>query len=123
MRALQAPALPLGYGASGRQLWGMAPCLSTVPPPPIGDVDLVQAKARVGDRICLNGNVDIINVIKDGSPEQVRQAVRQAILDAARGGGFILGTSDSIREAPLENVRAYFEAGRRYGNYAHLGAG
>ena len=95
--------------------------LSTVPPPPVGDVDLVQAKARVGDRICLNGNVDIINVIKDGTPEQVRQAVRQAILDAAPGGGFILGTSDSIREAPPENVRAYFEAGRRYGHYAHLG--
>jgi hypothetical protein len=34
-------------------------------------------------------------------------------------GGFILGTSDSIRDGtPLENVRAYFNAARRYGQVA-----
>lgn len=97
--------------------------LSTLPPPPMGDVQLADAKAEVGDRICLNGNVDIINVIKDGTPEMIRETVREAILDAAPGGGFILGTSDSIRDAPVENVRAYFEAGRRYGDYSHLGNG
>lgn len=97
--------------------------LSTVPPPPIGDVDLGKIKADVGDRICLNGNIDIINVIKSGTPELIQEKVRQAILDAAPGGGFILGTSDSIREAPPENVRAYFQSARRYGDYSHLGEG
>lgn len=97
--------------------------LSTVPPPPIGDVDLSKAKADVGDRICLNGNIDIINVVKSGTPELIQEKVRQAILDAAPGGGFILGTSDSIREAPPENVRAYFRSARRYGDYSHLGEG
>jgi uroporphyrinogen decarboxylase len=95
--------------------------VSTVPPPPIGDVDLAAAKQRVGDRLCLKGNIDIINVIKDGTPDLIDEQVRRAICDAAPGGGFILGTSDSIREAPPANVRAYFAAGRRYGNYAHLG--
>jgi hypothetical protein len=94
--------------------------LSTAPPPPIGDVDLVQAKAEFGDRICFNGNVDLINVIKDGTPELIHQTVRQLIVDAAPGGGFILGTSDSIRDADLANVRAYFEAARMYGDYSHL---
>ena len=94
--------------------------LSTAPPPPIGDVDLAQAKAEFGDSICFNGNVDLLNVIKDGTPQFIQQAVRQLILDAAPGGGFILGTSDSIRDADLANVRAYFEAARTYGDYSLL---
>jgi uroporphyrinogen decarboxylase len=97
--------------------------VSTLPPPPIGDVDLADAKRCVGDRLCLKGNIDIINVIKDGTPELIAEQVRQAILAAAPGGGFILGSSDSIREAPPANVRAYFEAARRYGDYRHLGRG
>jgi len=95
--------------------------LSTLPPPPMGDTPLKEAKAAVGDRICLNGNIDLVNVLMLSTPEAVRESVRQAILDAAPGGGFILGTSDSIRDAPLENVRAYFQAARDYGRYSHLG--
>jgi hypothetical protein len=35
-----------------------------------------------------------------------------------KGGGYILGTSDSIRNgSPIENVRAFFETGRKYGKY------
>ena len=95
--------------------------LSTLPPPPMGDVDLAQAKAQFGDKLCLNGNVDLLHVIKEGTPEFIRRNVRQAILDAAPGGGFILGTSDSIRDACPANVRAFFEAARRYGDYTHVG--
>jgi len=42
--------------------------------------------------------------------------VRQAIADAADGGGFILSSSNSIHStvAP-ENYMALVEAGRRYG--------
>ena len=95
--------------------------LSTLPPPPVGDVDLKQAKAAVGDRICLNGNIDIVNVMGGGTEEDVRRAVRQAILDAAPGGGFILGSSDGIRDVPVANVRAYFRAAKEFGDYNHLG--
>lgn len=95
--------------------------MSTLPPPPIGDIDLADAKRRIGARVCLKGNIDIINVIKEGTPELIDSRVCEAILAAAPGGGFILGSSDSIREAPAANVRAYFAAARRYGDYAHLG--
>jgi len=95
--------------------------ISTLAPPPVGDVDLKAAKDLVGDRICLNGNIDLIYVIKMGRPEQIREAVRQAIVDAAPGGGLILGTSDSIRDTEPENVRAYFQAARDYGVYGRLG--
>jgi uroporphyrinogen decarboxylase len=87
----------------------------------MGDVCLAQAKAEFGDKICFNGNVDLIHVIKDGTPELIRHTVRQLILDAAPGGGFLLGTSDSIRDAERTNVQAFFEAARTYGDYSHLG--
>ncbi len=96
--------------------------LSTVPAPPAGDVDLRSAKKICGDRICLNGNIDLIHVIANGTPELIEEKVREAISAAAPGGGFILGTSDSIRDAPRVNVEAFFQAARRFGSYEHLGA-
>ena len=51
------------------------------------------------------------------TPEMIERAVENAIAVAAPGGGFILGTSDSIRDGtPIENVRAYFAAARKYGS-------
>ncbi|MGQ9556281.1 MAG: uroporphyrinogen decarboxylase family protein, partial [Anaerolineae bacterium] len=66
--------------------------VSTLTPPPVGDVNLREAKMAIGDRVCLNGNIDLIYVIKMGTPEVIHETIRQAILDAAPGGGFILGT-------------------------------
>ena len=90
----------------------------TLAPPPLGDVDLADAKRRVGDRVCLKGGIDQVNLICFGDPEQVRAGVRQAMNAAKAGGGFILGTSDSIRpESPDENIRAFFDAAHEFGRY------
>ena len=83
---------------------------------PLGDVDLAAAKRRIGDRVCLKGHIDQVNVICFGNPQQIRETVRRAIETGAPGSGFILGTADSIRpETPPENVRAYFEAALEFG--------
>ncbi|MHB0874436.1 MAG: uroporphyrinogen decarboxylase family protein [Anaerolineae bacterium] len=95
--------------------------VSTLTPPPVGDVDLAEAKRTVGDRLCLKGYTDLLYVVKMGTPELIRDTVRQAILTAAPGGGFILGSSDSFRDTGVANVRAYFQAARDFGDYSHLG--
>jgi hypothetical protein len=90
-------------------------CVETIPPPPMGDVEVEEAKRLVGDRMCLKGNVDLFNVIRLMRPEQIREAVRQTLEAGAPGGRFVLSTSDSIRDGtPIENVRAYMEAGREF---------
>jgi hypothetical protein len=90
-------------------------CVETLAPPPMGDVDLAEAKRRVGSRVCLKGNVDLFNVIMRMEPAQIREAVRQALQAGALGGRFILSTSDSIRNGtPRENVRAYMEAAQEF---------
>ena len=89
--------------------------LQTLTPPPVGDCDLAELKVRIGDRVCLMGYVDLLYVIQRGTPELIEQTVKDAI-ETAGPTGFILGSSDSIRDgSPVANVRAYFDAARKYG--------
>jgi uroporphyrinogen-III decarboxylase len=93
-----------------------ADIFETLTPPPVGDVDLAEIKRRIGDAVCLKGYGDLLWVIKHGTPKDVENMVREAMQIAAPGGGFIMGTSDSIREGtPRENMATYFAAARRYG--------
>ena len=80
--------------------------------------NLASAKKRIGAKVCLKGHIDQVNLICFGKPDQIREAVRQALEAGKPGGGFILGTSDSIRpESPLENIKAYFDTAREFGAY------
>jgi len=90
--------------------------IETLTPPPVGDIDLAEVKRRIGKQVCLKGYIDLLYVIKMGTPDLIKNKVKEAIEIAAPGSGFILGTSDSIRDGtPLKNVRAYFNAARKYG--------
>lgn len=90
--------------------------IETLTPPPVGDVDLAAVKRRIGNRVCLKGYVDLLYIIKMGTPDLIEKTVKEAVETAAPGGGFILGTSDSIRDGTsIENIRAYFTAARKFG--------
>ncbi len=92
--------------------------LETCTPPPVGDFDLAEAKQTVGDEVTLKGYVDLLYVIKHGTPQLVEQTVREAMEIAKPGGGFIIGSSDSFREGtPRENIETYFRACKHYGQY------
>ena len=52
-------------------------------------------KAMYGDRVAFWGGVPV-ELLVGGTPEQVKDAVRQAMERGAPGGGFILGPSHSI---------------------------
>jgi uroporphyrinogen decarboxylase len=88
-------------------------------PPPQGDVDdLAEAKRRFGERIALKGNVDPIEILLKGTPDDVELAVRSCLQAAAAGGSYILGTADStVIGTPFENIHAFVEAGKKYGQY------
>ena len=91
--------------------------VETLTPPPMGDIDLASAKQRIGDKVCLKGHIDQVNLICFGKPHQIREAVGRAIEVASLGSGFIIGTADSIRpESPPENIRAYFDAALEFGH-------
>jgi len=92
--------------------------VSSLCPPPVGDVDLGKVKQLIGDKVTLNGNVDSIWVVQKGTPEQVREAVREAIRIGAPGGGFLLGNSDCFfMDTPRANIKAFFDAAHEFGKY------
>ena len=93
--------------------------LETCTPPPVGDFDLREAKAKIGQKTTLKGYVDLLYVIKHGTPQLVERTVAEAMEIAKPGGGWIIGSSDSFREGtPRENLEAYWRACKHYGRYA-----
>jgi uroporphyrinogen decarboxylase len=70
--------------------------------------------ARYGKRIAVIGGVDM-DVLARGTEEQVRARTR-AVLDAcAPGGGYILGSGNSVANyVPVANFLAMLDEGRRY---------
>lgn len=82
------------------------------------EVDIGEAKRRIGDRVALMGNVPPLDVLRNGTPKDVSEACRVIIEKAAPGGGFILAAGGYIDEGtPAENVDAMIEAAERYGKY------
>jgi len=85
---------------------------------PIAGMDLGEVKAEYGDRICLMGNVECGELLSWGTKEDVRQAVKECIGKAGKGGGYICMSSNSIHGAVNpENYVEMVKAIRDYGKY------
>lgn len=69
-------------------------CLDPLESPPWGDCDLGQARRRLGDRVCFQGNLDDMEVINQLPTEEVLSIARER-LEAAGDRGFILGGTTS----------------------------
>jgi len=85
---------------------------------PQAGMDMKKVKANCGDKICLLGNIDCVDLLPNGTTKQVEQAVIQTIEDGAAGGGLILCSSNSLHQGVNpENCMAMFKAGRKHGQY------
>ena len=86
---------------------------SFTPPGIGGDVNLVEAKKKIGDRVCMIGGFDQFHHLKGCSPEETRRAVRRCFEQAGEGGGYILAPSDHFFEADIECLEAYGDEARK----------
>lgn len=86
---------------------------------PAAGMDIAEVKKRYGHRVALAGNIDCGHLLCFGSPEEVRAQVRRTIDVAAPGGGFLLGSSNSIHSSVRpENYLAMAQACRELGFYS-----
>lgn len=91
-------------------------CLNPIEP--VAGMDLAAVKKLVGHRVALAGNVDCGQLLPHGTIEQVRQAVRQCIIDGGPGGGYLLCSSNSVHSScNPENLKAMVQAGLEFGGY------
>lgn len=92
--------------------------INPLEPPPMGDCDLARVKKAFGKKLSLMGNLHTTDMMLRGSSKDVERAAKQAIDDAAEGGGFILSTGDQCsRDTPNEHIFAMIEIARTYGRY------
>jgi len=80
-------------------------------------MDIREVKRRYGDVFCLIGNIDV-DVLSRSTPEMVRQQARGLLRDLAPGGGYCLGSGNTVPSyVRLENYRAMIEEGLSSGSY------
>jgi uroporphyrinogen-III decarboxylase len=77
------------------------------------EVDIAQAKAMMGHRVAMMGNVPPLNVGVRESPEVVAKWSKTCLDKAAPGGGMILSVGGGVSpEMPAENIDAMLQAAR-----------
>lgn len=79
--------------------------LNPIEPPPQGDITLTQAFEKVGNRMGLEGNIEISDLLmKDG--DEVRQIIRKSTVEGRASSRFIL--------CPSAGYMEYIHPSRRY---------
>ncbi len=96
---------------------GMDPCEA----PPDGDITLAELKNRTKGEITLFGNIQL-KLLEQGTPEEIREAVKLCMDSAKEGGRFVLMPTAAPINVPLspqteENYFHYIEAGLEFGGY------
>jgi uroporphyrinogen decarboxylase len=76
---------------------------------PQGGVDLNKVVDRIGNRICLIGNVNC-GLLQTGTEEECRNEVRRSLLEGMRAPGYVFSTSNCIYTGlPLERYELMLE--------------
>ncbi len=70
--------------------------IDTLDPPPLGNVELVDAKRTVGDRLFLKGNMNSVAILEYTTKEQVITEASERIRIGKPGSGYILSSACSI---------------------------
>jgi len=94
-------------GASGIE------CLD---PPPLGNVELENAKARTKGKGFIKGNIDSVNTLLSGDRKTILEDTRRRIEVGREGGGFILSTACSVApRVQRSHLQLLREAVERWG--------
>ena len=83
--------------------------------PPWGDVHLGRAKEIVGDRYCMVGNLDDMEIVDKLDAEAVQAVARQRIEEAGLRGFILSGTaSGTFTDKGARNFLAMADVAREY---------
>ena len=78
--------------------------------------DMAKAKKTLGKVACMYGNVPS-DLLAIGTPQQIKDYVKNLIDLCAKGGGYILSNGAFFDHAKAENVKAMVDFAKEYGVY------
>ena len=83
---------------------------------------LLEAKQILGNDIVITGNVPPVDVMYLGNTEDVKKSVKECIdIGYDSPCGYVLSTGCQIpKGTKMENIDAFMEYGREFGNYKRL---
>lgn len=70
--------------------------IDTLDPPPLGNVELAEAKRSIGDRLFIKGNLNSVALLDYATKEEVLAEASERIRTGKPGGGYILSTACSV---------------------------
>jgi uroporphyrinogen decarboxylase len=74
-----------------------------------------RLKDEFGERLSFHGGVDILRILPQGTPDEVRDEVRRLVDTLGRDGGYVLCSSHHMQpDTPVENILAMYEVPLRY---------
>lgn len=92
--------------------------IDTLDPPPLGTVELREAKKILDGKAFIKGNMDPVNTLLKGTVEEVKKDARERIEIAKPGGGYILSSACSVApRTPPDNIECLYEVVKKEGSY------
>jgi MtaA/CmuA family methyltransferase len=92
--------------------------VDTLDPPPLGTVELEEAKEILGGKVFIKGNINPVDTLLNGSQDSVREDVKHRIEIGKHGGGYILSSACSVApHTPPENIALLADLVDKYGWY------
>jgi uroporphyrinogen-III decarboxylase len=70
--------------------------IDTLDPPPLGNVELAEARRRIGGRLFIKGNMNSVALLAYTTRDEVIAEATRCLRDGAPGGGYILSTACSV---------------------------
>ncbi len=85
---------------------------------PVGNMNLAEIKKEFGGRVAFKGGLDTQQLLPHGTPEEVREGVRNLLKILAPGGGYVFMPAHMLyQDVPTDNIWAMLEAVKDYGAY------
>ena len=80
-------------------------------------IDMVNALAECPSDVLVMGNIDPVGIMKQASPEKVKEETMLLLRNTAKWKNFVLSTGcDVPPEVPMKNIEAFYEALNEYNN-------
>ena len=70
--------------------------IDTMDPPPLGNTELADAKARVGSELFLKGNMNPVVLLAAKTEDEIIEHASDRIQDGKPNGGYILSSACSV---------------------------